>query len=75
MDRVVIGDKGLAKELEVSPWTVFRWRRAEGLPYIHIGGRYLYDVESVKGWLKSKEIIDSQQIVEIEQIGIIRPIK
>ena len=64
----------LAKELGQSPWTIRRWRLSEGLPYIQIGGRFLYNTESVETWVKAKE--SNATVPQVSPIvGTIREIR
>lgn len=44
----------LAKELNVSKWTLARWRKAgNGPPWFRFGGRIQYRTEAVQRWLDS----------------------
>lgn len=45
--------KELAQLLKVHESTVDRWRR-EGLPYIKVSRKVLFDEAQVKEWLKEK---------------------
>ena len=48
---------GLAKYLHVTTRTIARWEKLEdgGLPRIELGGRVIYNIESVKRWLAKRE--------------------
>lgn len=47
----------LATQLGVSPQTVKRWAmRREGPPWMKVGRKVLYNRDSVKEWLRSREI-------------------
>jgi hypothetical protein len=48
---------GLAKYLHVTTRTISRWEKLEdgGLPRIELGGRVIYNIESVKRWLAKRE--------------------
>lgn len=45
----------LAKELNVSPWTVRRWRLTLNLPHIRPSKQILYRLSAVSEWLISQE--------------------
>lgn len=75
MNNVVEGDKGLGKIYNLSAWTIRRWRIAEGLPHIVIGGRILYNVDRVDAWLTSKETALAQSEPESPVLGKIRVIR
>jgi predicted DNA-binding transcriptional regulator AlpA len=46
----------LATQLGLSPRTIDRWQALrEGPPRVHVGRTILYNVESVREWLRSKE--------------------
>lgn len=46
----------LAKQLGLSPRTIDRWQALrEGPPRVHVGRTILYNVESVREWLRSRE--------------------
>ena len=64
----------LANELGLSAWTVRRWRLSEELPFIKIGGRFLYRIESVEYWLESREAT-SGVIQLTSETGKIRPVR
>ena len=53
--KTLFTEAELAALLELSAWTVRRWRLSEGLPCITIGRRFLYRRESVLAWLESRE--------------------
>jgi hypothetical protein len=48
---------GLARYFDVTTRTIMRWEKLEdgGLPRIELGGRVLYNIESVKRWLAKRE--------------------
>ena len=48
---------GVAKYLHVTTRTIARWEKLEdgGLPRIELGGRVIYNIESVKRWLAKRE--------------------
>jgi hypothetical protein len=48
---------GLAKYFDVTTRTIMRWEKLEdgGLPRIELGGRVIYNIESVKRWLAKRE--------------------
>jgi hypothetical protein len=48
---------GLARYLHVTTRTIARWEKLEdgGLPRIELGGRVIYNIESVKRWLAKRE--------------------
>lgn len=62
-----------AEVLEVSTWTIRRWRLSEGLPVVKIGGRFFYRLDAVLEWLKSKETAGSADD-EPGETGTIRAI-
>jgi predicted DNA-binding transcriptional regulator AlpA len=46
----------LARQLGLSPRTIDRWEALrEGPPRVHVGRTILYNVESVREWLRSRE--------------------
>ena len=46
----------LARQLGLSPRTIDRWQALrEGPPRVHVGRTILYNVESVREWLRSRE--------------------
>ena len=46
----------LAKQLGCSARTIDRWQALrEGPPRVHVGRTILYNVESVRAWLRSRE--------------------
>lgn len=48
---------GLAKYFDVTTRTIMRWEKLGdgGLPRIELGGRVIYNIESVKRWLAKRE--------------------
>jgi len=48
---------GLAKYFDVTTRTIMRWEKLGdgGLPRIALGGRVIYNIESVKRWLAKRE--------------------
>jgi hypothetical protein len=48
---------GLAKYLHVTTRTIARWEKLEqgGLPRIELGGRVIYNIESVRRWIAKRE--------------------
>ena len=54
----------LASELHVTPRTLARWQsQPNGIPTTRIGGRVLFNIDSVRGWLKSREVRPNQRRV------------
>jgi hypothetical protein len=49
--------EGLAKYFDVTTRTIMRWEKLGdgGLPRIELGGRVIYNIESVKRWLAKRE--------------------
>lgn len=46
----------IAAGFNVTPRTINRWmNQPDGLPYVQLGGRTLFNLESVKVWLASRE--------------------
>ncbi len=45
----------LAAELNVSHWTIRRWRVSAGLPHFRTAGRIFYRMESVLAWMNKAE--------------------
>jgi predicted DNA-binding transcriptional regulator AlpA len=46
----------LAQALGISPRTIDRWQALrEGPPRVHVGRTILYNIESVRDWLRSRE--------------------
>jgi phage terminase Nu1 subunit (DNA packaging protein) len=48
---------GLAEIFDVTTRTICRWEKLEdgGLPRIILGGRVIYNIESVKRWIAKRE--------------------
>jgi predicted DNA-binding transcriptional regulator AlpA len=47
----------LARQLDVSEATLRRWMaQRTGPPHVKIGRRVIYNVESVREWLRSREV-------------------
>jgi len=47
---------GLAVELDCCPRTISRYEnQPDGLPFVRIGGRKLYRIESVRAWIAALE--------------------
>lgn len=64
--------KEIAKELNISPRTIDRWR-AKGLPWVRVLGKnnkpeYRYDLNKSKEWLVSKERIVGRPILINEKV-------
>jgi hypothetical protein len=49
--------EGLAKYFDVTTRTIMRWEKLGegGLPRIELGGRIIYNIESVKRWIAKRE--------------------
>ena len=75
MSEKLLTESQLAESLGLSPWTVRRFRLAEGLPVLPIAGRFFYRLESVQAWLASRETAGAADVAEAEETGVIRPIK
>jgi hypothetical protein len=54
-DDKLFTEKEVAKALNISIWTVRRWRLKANLPYIGDGRRYFYRLSSVRSWIKAQE--------------------
>jgi hypothetical protein len=54
-DDKLFTEKEVAKVLNISIWTVRRWRLKANLPYIGDGRRYFYRLSSVRYWIKTQE--------------------
>lgn len=52
---MVLSEKELAELLNISKWTVRDWRLKGGLPYIRVGRRIFYQIESVRKWMNAVE--------------------
>jgi hypothetical protein len=48
---------GLAKYFDVTTRTIMRWEKLGdgGLPRIELGGRVIYNIESVRRWIAKRE--------------------
>lgn len=57
----LLTEKDLVLRLNVSYWTIRRWRLSCGLPYIK-EGRILYRPEAVQKWIEEKEKRNSHQV-------------
>lgn len=51
----ILGEKELAKALNISPWTIRLWRLQAGLPYFRTAGRIFYRMEAVLRWMDEEE--------------------
>ena len=71
---MLLNEIEIAEELNVSPWTISRWRKANGMPTMKIGGRYFYKMDAVNAWLDSFETNGAEES-EPDEVGVIRPIK
>lgn len=58
----------------ISEWTLRRWRLQEGCPVISVGGRFLFCIESVESWLKSRET-SGHAGEEPGETGVIRSVR
>jgi len=63
-----------AKYYGISEWTLRRWRLQEGCPVLKIGGRFVFNIDSVESWLASREI-SGPPAEETDQVGVIREIR
>lgn len=46
----------LAASFGVAPRTITRWMgQPDGLPHVHLGGRTLFKIDSVRAWLAGRE--------------------
>ncbi len=51
-----VGREELAKIFGVTVRTIARWyKEKDGLPHILLGGRIIFNIESVKRWLAKRE--------------------
>lgn len=53
--RKLMSVKEVAEMLNVSQWTVYRWKRQSRLPYYKFHGRLRFSSEAVEAWLKKGE--------------------
>ena len=60
----ILTEKQLAKELDVSHWTIRTWRLQLGLPHIRTSGRIFYRLEAVKVWMEKQERTNEQEFLE-----------
>ena len=74
MGKIAYGFKGLEKATGLPYWTCRRFCMSEGMPTMKIGGRFLFDLDSVDAWLKSHETAGATDD-ECDEVGIIRAIK
>ena len=74
MDNALMTEKQLAELWNLSEWTVSRWRKANGMPKIKVGGRYFYRLDAVNAWLDSFETNGVEE-PEPDEVGVIRPVK
>lgn len=56
-DDKLFTEKEIAIALNISIWTIRRWRLKEGLPYIGTGRRYFYRMPSIKEWMTRQEVV------------------
>jgi excisionase family DNA binding protein len=45
-----------AKNLSVSPKTLYSWAKQRKIPHVRLEGRVLFDPVEVEGWLKNHKI-------------------
>ena len=72
--KLIEGEKGLAEVRGGSAWMWRRFRLSEGLPFIKLGGRFYYLLETVDAWLASRET-SGAAAEEPEEIGVIRQVR
>ena len=52
----LVDDPALAAEAGVTPRSTARWRNMpDGIPYIKIGRRIFYNIDSTRRWIASRE--------------------
>lgn len=72
--NTVLTEKELAQKLGLSSWTVRRMRIQEGLTHFKIGHRVFYRLESVLGWINTRESSNNSTRQE-SSIGMLRVIR
>ncbi len=53
--KTIYTESELAKELQISQWTVRSWRLKLGLPHFRTAGKIFYRKETVDKWLDELE--------------------
>lgn len=76
---VVLNDRELAKRLDpsgkvITPWTLRRWRLAEGMPHMQFGRRILFNLESVEKWMRDRECSGEREEV-VPRYGQLRRVE
>lgn len=51
----LLSEKSLAQKLNISYWTVRNFRIKYGMPFVPIGKKIFYNLESVTKWLQGRE--------------------
>lgn len=48
--------EALARMLDLAPFTVRKWARQGRLPLVRMGRQYRFDIESIRGWIRSRSV-------------------
>lgn len=60
MDEIIISTRAIAKEMNVSPQTIYRWIH-RGMPYIQMrNGKRGYKLDEVHSWLLGEDMNDEK---------------
>ena len=51
----ILSEQELASLLQISKWTVRKWRLEGGLPHIQVARRIFYRMETVQTWMAEME--------------------
>ncbi len=55
--KTFLSTNDLAKQLDLAPITLHRWRvTGEGPPFCKIGSRVVYDPDDVSAWMASRTV-------------------
>jgi excisionase family DNA binding protein len=58
IEKLVVSEREAAKMLSLSTRTMFEMRRRGGLPFIRLGSKIGYRVESLRKWLENNEEVE-----------------
>jgi excisionase family DNA binding protein len=52
----LISAEDLAKDLSVSPKTLYSWAKQRKIPYVRLEGRVLFDPQEIEDWVQDRKI-------------------
>ncbi len=60
MNELLVNERRAAKLLNVSPRTLWAWRRAGIIPCVRIGRSVRYSIRSLEAWIQEREAAAGQ---------------